>query len=312
MQMRPKQCRVFLAALSLATIAIPQARAGFMLGDAANFVVLYEGNGNNQLGTTNVTINGNIGIGDPSGVTTAYLAASGGTPAAINGNVLYAGAVSPKNSIQNTTFTGTVSGGNGNVQTDLNYLNGLSTTLGGEVGAALTVNLNNNQSQTIDASSGMLDGNGNRVFSVSSFNFGNGATLTINGDGAGDSVVLNFSSNAQFGGNIVLNGITSDQVLFNITGGASLTGGNTLQDNTNGANLTGTFLDPNGAVSVVHTVLTGRIFGGDTSNMQIVSGDTVTAPTGLPEPSSAASFFSLLGGLGAVLLLRKLRTSCVR
>ena len=312
MQMRPKQCLVFLAALSLATIAIPQARAGFMLGDAANFVVLYEGNGNNQLGTTNVTINGNIGIGDPSGVTTAYLAASGGTPAAINGNVLYAGAVSPKNSIQNTTFTGTVSGGNGNVQTDLNYLNGLSTTLGGEVGAALTVNLNNNQSQTIDASSGMLDGNGNRVFSVSSFNFGNGATLTINGDGAGDSVVLNFSSNAQFGGNIVLNGITSDQVLFNITGGASLTGGNTLQDNTNGANLTGTFLDPNGAVSVVHTVLTGRIFGGDTSNMQIVSGDTVTAPTGLPEPSSAASFFSVLGGLGALLLLRKLRTSSVR
>ena len=37
--------------------------AGFLLGDAASFGVLYEGNGNNQLSTTNVTINGNIGIG---------------------------------------------------------------------------------------------------------------------------------------------------------------------------------------------------------------------------------------------------------
>jgi hypothetical protein len=294
------------AALILGAMAIPQARAGFMLGDAANFVVLYEGNGNNQLSTTNVTINGNIGIGDPSGITTAFLAASGGTPAAINGNVEYAGGISSQNSIQNTTFTGTVTGGNTNVQTDLNALNTLSTTLGGEAGTALTVNLNNNQSQTINASSGTLDANGNYVFDVSSFNFGNGATLYINGDGLGSSVVLDYSSNAQFGGTIVLEGgLTPDQVLFNITGT------NTLQINTNGSTVAGDFLDPNGAISVVHSVVDGRVFGGDSTNMQIVSGDTLTAPTSLPESSSWALLFSVLGGLSAVLFLKS-RLSSLR
>src|ERR1700719_4573142 len=122
--------RVLFGTLFLAAVAMPEAHAGFMLGDAANFVILYEGNGNNnQLSTTNVTITGNIGIGDPN-CSTAYLAASGGTPAAINGNILYAGAVPTKNSIANTTFTGTVTGNNANVQADLNYLNSLSTTLG--------------------------------------------------------------------------------------------------------------------------------------------------------------------------------------
>src|SRR5579864_1536889 len=118
-----KACAQLGLLFLLILTAVPLCLAdGFTLGDAANFVILYEGNGNHQLGTTNVTINGNIGIGDPSGVTTAWLAASGGTPAAINGNVRYAGAVSPNNTIQNTTFTGSVTGGNANVQTDLNYL----------------------------------------------------------------------------------------------------------------------------------------------------------------------------------------------
>ena len=67
----------------------------------------------------------------------------------------------------------------------------------------------------------------------------------------------------------------------------------------------------NGAVSIVHSVLNGRVFGGDTSNMQIVSGDTLTAPTRVPEPSSPASFVTVLGGVGAV-LFRRLRTSSAR
>jgi hypothetical protein len=37
-----------------ATVSIPQARAGFMLGGASSFVVFYEGNGSHQLGLNTV------------------------------------------------------------------------------------------------------------------------------------------------------------------------------------------------------------------------------------------------------------------
>ena len=166
----------------------------------------------------------------------------------------------------------------------------------------------NGGNQTIDASSGNLV-NGNEVFTVSGVNFVNGATLTINGDGLGHNVIFNIgqSGDGQFGGVIVLTGgLTSDDVLFNFTGGAGLTGGDSSQLNNNGeAVLTGTFLDPNGAISVVHTDLTGRVFGGDTTNMQIVSGDTINTPTGAPEPGSML----LLGaGLSSMALWRRRRS----
>ena len=73
--------------------------------------------------------------------------------------------------------------------------------------------------------SGTLDAEGNYVFDVTAFTFNNGSTLTINGDAAGNAVVFNFSpsqvNNPQFGGTIVLNGLSPDQVLFNVTGSNS-------------------------------------------------------------------------------------------
>jgi hypothetical protein len=273
--------------------------AGFDLGDAANYAVLYEGNGNNTLSINTGPINGNIGIGDPSGATTANLAFN--NPGVINGNVVFAGAVNV--SQNNGILNGSITGNNAQVQMDLNYLNALSSTLGGYAGAALSVNLNSGQSQTINASAGNIV-NGNSVFNVGAFNFGNGATLTIHGDGI-HNVVLNFAANAQFGGTILLTGgLTADQVLFNITGGAALMGGNTLQDNSNGALLAGTFLDPNGAMSLVHSELDGHYFGGDTSNMQIVSGDTINSPTpSVPDGGSTALLMSL--GMGLIVVARK-------
>lgn len=294
----------FWTAMLLAICASSSAFAdGFSLGAATNYAVLYEGNGGNQLSITNVTVNGNIGVGGTG--TVAF-----GGPGTINGNLDFVAANTGQFSNSNGMNVGPTSTNYGvaAVQTDLTYLNGLSSTLGILPGTNVSITGGGNGgNQTIDAMNGILT-NGNEVFNVTGGNFVNGATLTINGDGLGHNVVFNIgpSGDIQFGGKIVLTGgLTSDNVLFNFTGGAGLMGGDPAQLNNNGAAfLTGTFLDPNGAISVVHTDLNGRIFGGDTTNMQIVSGDTITSPTGAPEP---ASLFLLGTGLCSVAGLSRKR-----
>ena len=70
-----------------------------------------------------------------------------------------------------------------------------------EAGFSLgAINLASGQSLTINASSGVSDGKGNRVFTISSFTAAAGSTITINGDLAGDNVILNLDT----GGNTVI------------------------------------------------------------------------------------------------------------
>src|SRR6266568_376700 len=112
--------------LSLCLVDSSAHATGFTLGDAANYAVLYEGAGNNHLSFNNGTISGNIGIGAPSGSTTAQLQLSGGAAhTIIDGNVLFTGAanVSGTAGTDYTIAAGhSISGSHPDVQNTLNYL----------------------------------------------------------------------------------------------------------------------------------------------------------------------------------------------
>src|SRR4029077_10890391 len=130
--------------------------------------------------------------------------------------------------------------------------NALSQSLGLENGASVSIS----SGGSVNASSGTPDGNGNKVFTVSSVSFANG-TFTVTGS-PNDFIVFNIPFAASLNGSIVLaGGITSDQVLFNFTPApgasphaaynnayANLTGGPTMTISTNGLTTSGVFLDP--------------------------------------------------------------------
>jgi choice-of-anchor A domain-containing protein len=161
----------------------------------------------------------------------------------------------------------------------INYVNSLSQTLGLEAGTDLTLT----SSQTIRASNGILDGDGNRVFDTTSVDLNNTSTLIIQGSPF-QSVVINVTDNdPTFNGQIYLSGgIAVDQVLFNMVGGNYTThsGGPTLTISTNGQITNGVFLDPNGSMQLNNGQLFGRFFGGGATDAQIISGNIGPSPVG--------------------------------
>jgi len=274
---------ILAAVMPLASRA---AASAIPLGGAANYGVLFEGAGGNMLSITNVTANGNIGIGG-----TGTVKDSG--PSTINGRIDFAAGNTGQ--LTNSNGSNIISGGVyynvAAVTAALNTINTLSTTLGNETGTALSVNLSGTQTQTINASAGVLDASGDRVFTVSKYLTTSGNTLIINGDAAGDNVVLNFGIlGANFYNQVSLTGgLTSDQVLYNLNGGGAME----INDNASGnaANVVkGIFLDPTGSINFDDANVNGRVFGGDSITFKFIAGSTLI-------DTSKSTFYNLAAGI---------------
>jgi hypothetical protein len=316
------------------TLTSEQVRADPILGvDVADYIILYEGGSSGaqlSINNFNGAWTGDIGIAG-----NGKLAATG--PGTLNGNINFATSNSGQASISNTTINGTINYGVSGVQTSMTNLNTLSANLGAKnaEGTPLVIDTHTpaNHIQTVLATGGTSESINSvnyRLFSVGSVTTNNGENFIIQGDGS-QSVVFDVNiagaqqGTANFHGNVLLedlsgrffgaagySGLSPDQVLFNLYQGANLVGGDTLSDNNNGNNahpandIYGAFLDPNGPISFVNTRFVGRVFGGDSVNMQIVSGDSMTVPppggnhnTLTPEPASLVSLFGL-GVMGVV------------
>ena len=297
---------VCVLTLVLAALSVPQAvRADTLpLGDAGNYGLLFTGYGANTLQITNVSILGNIGVASIG------LATDSG-PSTVNGSINFAAANTGQFSNNNAgnVITGGVHFGVGTVTSALNTVTALNSTLGAESGTNLAINGNT----TVNITNGILDANCDYVFNVTSYNMSDGQLLTINGDGV-HNVVFNFKSSANLKGDVVLNNIGGDSVLYNFVGGSGGTGGPTMQLNTNASSYStrfwqGVILDPNGAMSLTNANLEGRVFGGDTHDFQYVSGTTIDTPPFSPVPEPSSLFLSLAGlaWFGSVAIRKRLK-----
>jgi uncharacterized repeat protein (TIGR01451 family) len=248
------------------------------IGGVSGYTVLYEGTGGHNLQITNVSIGGNVGVGG-----TGHVQFNG--PGTIGGRLDFSAPNTGQYSNNNGSNVGPTSV-NYNVSavtTALDAIATLNTSLGGLSGTNIAFN---NANQTVNESSGVLQTTGGvtyRVFNVTSYSENNGDVVTINGDGSGDTVVFNFgfNSNVNLGGDVVLTGgLTPDQVIWNFT-----SSNQNIQLNNNASSYPypsfayrGVILAPDDKLSVVNTSLIGRVFGGDSGDMQIVSGDNIHTP----------------------------------
>ena len=296
--MRITACLIVIVAL----FVVPQAWGDSVLvgslADAANYVVLYTGTGGHNLQITNVTVGGNIGVGG-----TGKVHFNG--PGTISGEVDFSAANTGQFSNNNGSNIGptAVNYNQSNVSTDLTNLAAFSAQLGSATATNLILN---NTNQTIDITTGTLNANGSYIFQVTSYLKGDGDMLTINGDGV-HSVVFDFAAGKTLRGDVTLGGgLTPDMVVWNF-GGTANAGLNSNASSYGNVAFQGIILGPQNGISITNSNLIGRVFGGNSKDMQIVSGTTITAPppSQVPEPRSLV----LLGSMLIASMVRRMRAS---
>ena len=272
----------------------------FTLGAASNYAILFEGgtNGNTlqfTSGTTNTTGSGagqgggigNIGIG-----MAGKAAVGDASPVTINGRIDFSASDNRQfsNNSPGNVITAGVNYNVAAVTSALSTVNALNTTLGALSGPSPNIDGNT----TINVIDGTFHASGTgytnvRVFTITAFNLNTGQTLTVNGDANGDSVVFNVSGSTNIRGSVALTGgLTPDNVIFNFVGGDLSGGGPDLNINNGGGstNLTqGIILDPHGMISVSQSNILGRIFGGDSRNLQFTGPSHITAPSAFANPT---------------------------
>jgi hypothetical protein len=258
------------------------------------------------------TVIGNIDFGGTYGFTGG---SAGGT---VTGIADFAAPDSGQFMPGNVIFGGPPQFNDASVQAGIIALYSFSQTAGGEPATMTSIT----SGGVLEASSGIPDGGGNEIFDATidpSFTTPSTptATFTIDGNGT-QSVILNISESGaiSFDGIIALTGgITSNQVLFNFDAGdyPTQTGGATLTIDTSGSTTTGAYVDPNGAIIVENSIISGQVFDGGTSNGAIInsciippafsSADCSGVPIApVPEPTSLVL---LTAGLVALVIVRR-------
>jgi hypothetical protein len=282
---------------------IAPANAAFTLGAFDYYgILINDGVANADINTA--PVDANIGVGAITGSLDLH-------NEVVNGEVDFEGATAGH--LSNGAITGTqpaslggpapasVNANVAKVSLAISAALALSSTYGGEAGTSVTFG----GSQTINATNGVLDGNGNYVFTASNaFSIGNGHTVTINGS-ASQYVVIDVataSGNKLDGALALTGGITADHVLINFTGNAN----DALQGAANGAHLDATFLVPNLVVTLNSLTIDGHVFGGRSgSDFHFVSNALIDQPGVVPEPATWALFLTGFGGLGGMLRRRR-------
>ena len=283
-----------VAIVAAAGLAIPQARA-----QLRGTSVLMQGASHSapNLDFSNSNVTGNIGIGGVGG----FVGSGSGT---VTGTVQFAAPNTGQFNPDGITVTGGATFGNANVQTNLNALNALSQSLSTKPGPAIALS---------DGGNLVLSG-GNSVFTATiDPSFVAGSDFTIQGTSS-QSVVFNITTGGlPFAGSIDLTGgITSDQVLFNFDAGdyATNTGGETLTIENLGDPTAGTYLDPNGAIVIINSLINGRVFGGGDADF-VLTGSNIVGPAGefpfpVPAPAPEPTSLALLGaGLVTFSVIRR-------
>ncbi|HEV3339865.1 MAG TPA: hypothetical protein VG125_05895, partial [Pirellulales bacterium] len=254
------------------------------LGAAGNYGVLYiVGSGTHNLSITNVTIGANVGVGSSVGGNGVGKVTFSG-PGIVTGRLDFAPGQTNSFSNNNSGNVGpaSVNTNVAAVASAISTVTSLNSSLGALSGTSITVN----GTETINESAGTLhtvNGVTYSVFTVTSYNENDGKIFTINGDGSGDPVVLNFGpaiGNVNLGGDVALagNGLNDDKVIWNFT-----SSNHNISLNNNASSyftmaFHGIILAPNDPISLVNANLSGRVFGGDSQDMQLVSGLTLHAP----------------------------------